>query len=211
MYFYMINHQPMLYILKTNCFSPSSGCDCNNHAQRCRFDQALYEASGRRSGGVCEGCMHHTTGPKCEQCAPGYQPNPYSRMDRPDACIRKCSFSKSRLSNTSKCDSDIQAVVLFYYSKMCKIVGCGCNLWWVTHVCVIVLLSGCICSAEGTVNGGRCDDSTGSCQCKVNVEGPRCDRCKRGYHGLSASNPLGCSSESNKTPFCLLLNHSPSL
>ncbi|XP_040014667.1 laminin subunit beta-3-like [Xiphias gladius] len=114
-------------------------CECNNHAQRCRFDQAVYEASGRRSGGVCEGCMHHTTGPKCDQCAPGYQPNPRSRMDRPDACIR------------------------------------------------------CMCSAEGTVNGGRCDDITGSCQCKVNVEGPRCDQCKRGYYGLSDSNPLGCT------------------
>ncbi|KAM9361786.1 laminin subunit beta-3 [Symphorus nematophorus] len=114
-------------------------CECNNHAQRCRFDQAVYEASGQRSGGVCEGCMHHTTGPKCDQCAPGYQPNPRSSMDRPDACIR------------------------------------------------------CICSSKGTVNGGQCDDSTGSCQCKVNVEGPRCDRCKRGYYGLSASNPLGCT------------------
>ncbi|GLD65973.1 laminin subunit beta-3 [Lates japonicus] len=114
-------------------------CECNNHAQRCRFDQAVYEASGRRSGGVCEGCMHHTTGPKCDQCAPGYQPNPRSRMDRPDACIR------------------------------------------------------CICSAEGTVDGGQCDDSTGSCRCKANVDGPRCDQCKRGYYGLSDSNPLGCT------------------
>ncbi|XP_051931035.1 laminin subunit beta-3 [Hippocampus zosterae] len=114
-------------------------CECNNHAQRCRFDQALYEASGRRSGGVCEGCLHHTTGPHCDQCAPGYQPNPNSQMDRPDACIR------------------------------------------------------CVCNAEGTVNGGRCDDNTGLCQCKMNVEGPRCDRCKRGYYGLSASNPLGCT------------------
>uniref|UniRef100_A0A4W6BUC7 Laminin, beta 3 n=1 Tax=Lates calcarifer TaxID=8187 RepID=A0A4W6BUC7_LATCA len=114
-------------------------CECNNHAQRCRFDQAVYEASGRKSGGVCEGCMHHTTGPKCDQCAPGYQPNPRSRMDRPDACIR------------------------------------------------------CICSAEGTVDGGQCDDSTGSCRCKANVDGPRCDRCKRGYYSLSDSNPLGCT------------------
>uniref|UniRef100_UPI003AAB3FD0 laminin subunit beta-3 n=1 Tax=Centroberyx gerrardi TaxID=166262 RepID=UPI003AAB3FD0 len=114
-------------------------CECNNHAQRCRFDQAVYEASGRRSGGVCEGCMHHTAGPKCDQCAPGYQPNPRSRMDRPDACTR------------------------------------------------------CLCSAEGAVDGVQCDDSTGSCQCKANVEGPRCDRCKRGYYGLSASNPLGCT------------------
>lgn len=65
------------------------GCECNNHARRCRFDPAVYEASGRRSGGVCEGCMHHTTGPKCDRCAPGYQPNPRSKMDRPDACTRK--------------------------------------------------------------------------------------------------------------------------
>ncbi|XP_041836366.1 laminin subunit beta-3 isoform X2 [Melanotaenia boesemani] len=114
-------------------------CNCNNHAQRCHFDQAVYEASGWTSGGVCEGCMHHTTGPKCDQCVPGYQPNPYSRMDRPDACIR------------------------------------------------------CTCSNEGTLNGARCEDNSGSCLCKANVEGPRCDRCKRGYYGLSVSNPEGCN------------------
>ncbi|XP_068172134.1 laminin subunit beta-3-like [Antennarius striatus] len=114
-------------------------CECNNHADRCQFDQAVYEASGQRSGGVCQDCMHHTTGPKCEQCAPGYRPNPQSQMNRPDACI------------------------------------------------------GCICSAEGSVNGGQCDENTVVCQCKDNVEGPRCDRCKEGYYGLSASNPLGCS------------------
>ncbi|XP_034023528.1 laminin subunit beta-3 [Thalassophryne amazonica] len=114
-------------------------CECNNHAQRCHFDRALFEASGRRSGGVCEGCLHHTMGPKCDQCVPGYQPNPRSRMDRPDACTR------------------------------------------------------CLCSAEGTVNGGQCDDSSGSCYCKVHVEGRYCDQCKRGYYGLDAANPDGCT------------------
>ncbi|XP_027858860.1 laminin subunit beta-3 isoform X1 [Xiphophorus couchianus] len=113
-------------------------CDCNNHAQRCHFDPTVYEASGRRSGGVCEGCMHHTTGPKCDRCARGYQPNPRSRMDRPDACIR------------------------------------------------------CACNAEGTVNGGQCEDSAGSCPCKANVEGPHCDRCRKGFHSLSSSDPMGC-------------------
>lgn len=78
-----------LCIILTNAFVPSSGCECNNHAERCHFDQTVYESSGRKSGGVCDGCMHHTTGPKCDQCAPGYQPNPRSRMNRPDACIRK--------------------------------------------------------------------------------------------------------------------------
>lgn len=72
----------------------------------------------------------------------------------------------------------------------------------------LLLLAGCICSAEGSVNGGLCDDSTVSCQCKANVEGSRCDRCKRGYYGLSASNPLGCSSELHNTDTSLRwLNH----
>ncbi|XP_033823066.1 laminin subunit beta-3 [Periophthalmus magnuspinnatus] len=114
-------------------------CECNNHAQRCRFDRAVYEASGRRSGGVCIDCMHHTTGPKCDQCEPGYQPNPLSRMDRPDACIR------------------------------------------------------CVCNAVGTVNGALCDDSSGSCRCKTNVEGSACDRCKQGFYNLVSSNPQGCT------------------
>lgn len=51
-----------------------------------------------------------------------------------------------------------------------------------------VFCTGCHCSAEGAENGGRCDDVTGSC------------RCKMGYYGLTASNPLGCTSES---PFTL--------
>uniref|UniRef100_A0A3B3B6C1 Laminin subunit beta 3 n=1 Tax=Oryzias melastigma TaxID=30732 RepID=A0A3B3B6C1_ORYME len=114
-------------------------CECNNHAQSCHFDWALFESSGRRSGGVCDNCMHHTTGPNCDRCAPGYQPNPRSRMDRPDACIR------------------------------------------------------CSCSADGTVDGGLCEDSLDSCRCKEKVEGPRCDRCKTGFYGLSASNPAGCN------------------
>uniref|UniRef100_A0A4W5MVA8 Laminin EGF-like domain-containing protein n=1 Tax=Hucho hucho TaxID=62062 RepID=A0A4W5MVA8_9TELE len=111
-------------------------CECNNHAQRCRFDPDVYESSGRRSGGVCESCLHHTTGPKCDRCAPGYQPNHRSSMDRPDACIR------------------------------------------------------CHCSADGVENGHQCDDVTGSCRCKANVDGSQCDRCKMGYYGLTASNPL---------------------
>ncbi|XP_076857494.1 laminin subunit beta-3 isoform X2 [Brachyhypopomus gauderio] len=114
-------------------------CECNNHAWRCRFDSELYELSGGRSGGVCEGCEHHTTGPRCEHCAPNFYPNPHSNMQSPDACLR------------------------------------------------------CQCDSAGSERGGQCDQVTGACLCKANVEGARCDRCKPGYYGLSTADPLGCS------------------
>ncbi|XP_072522628.1 laminin subunit beta-3 [Salminus brasiliensis] len=114
-------------------------CECNNHAQQCHFDSELYELSGRRSGGVCDGCLHNTAGPHCERCAPNYYRNPNSNMQRPDACLP------------------------------------------------------CQCSSAGSLSGGQCDPATGACVCKANVEGPRCDRCKAGYYGLSTTNTLGCS------------------
>lgn len=114
-------------------------CECNNHSQRCHFDAELYELSGRRSGGVCDRCLHNTAGPHCERCAPNYYRNPNSDMQQPDACLP------------------------------------------------------CQCNSAGSVSGGQCNPATGVCVCKANVEGPRCDRCKAGYYGLSTSNTLGCS------------------
>lgn len=61
----------------------------------------------------------------------------------------------------------------------------------------------CDCDPDGSQNGGMCDSHLdlslgmlgGQCRCKVNVEGPRCDKCKIGFFGLSADNPQGCERE----------------
>uniref|UniRef100_A0A8D3CQ06 Laminin, beta 4 n=1 Tax=Scophthalmus maximus TaxID=52904 RepID=A0A8D3CQ06_SCOMX len=50
----------------------------------------------------------------------------------------------------------------------------------------------CDCDAAGSHGGGLCDAQTGQCHCKENVEGRRCDRCKRGFFGLRVDDPAGC-------------------
>ena len=49
----------------------------------------------------------------------------------------------------------------------------------------------CNCSDKGSIDGSFCDEHSGKCQCKPNVEGDKCDRCKTNYWNLTA-NVNGC-------------------
>lgn len=66
-----------------------SGCNCNDHATKCHFDQEVYENSGRVSGGVCDGCEHNTQGQHCEQCLPFFYRDPHEDIRSPYVCKRK--------------------------------------------------------------------------------------------------------------------------
>uniref|UniRef100_A0A670Z1J2 Netrin 5 n=1 Tax=Pseudonaja textilis TaxID=8673 RepID=A0A670Z1J2_PSETE len=48
-------------------------CNCHHHSHRCRFSMELFELSGRRSGGICLNCRHHTAGRHCQYCSPGFK------------------------------------------------------------------------------------------------------------------------------------------
>lgn len=66
-----------------------SECNCNNHANSCHFDQAVYEHSGRISGGVCDKCQHFTQGQYCEECMAFYYRDPNEDIQSPNVCKRK--------------------------------------------------------------------------------------------------------------------------
>ncbi|KAG7258251.1 LOW QUALITY PROTEIN: hypothetical protein CRUP_027363 [Coryphaenoides rupestris] len=52
--------------------NPCVACECNGHSAKCRFSMEVFQQSGRRSGGVCQKCRHHTAGRHCQYCQSGY-------------------------------------------------------------------------------------------------------------------------------------------
>ncbi|GAB1295503.1 Netrin-4 [Apodemus speciosus] len=68
----------------------AEACKCNGHADTCHFDIHAWEASGNRSGGVCNNCQHNTEGQHCQRCKPGFYRDLRRPFSAPDAC-KACS------------------------------------------------------------------------------------------------------------------------
>eukprot|EP00794_Sanderia_malayensis_P016180 gene16180-17806_t len=53
----------------------------------------------------------------------------------------------------------------------------------------------CGCDVRGVnLNTRMCNEATGICQCKPNVQGLKCNTCNPQFWGLSSSNPSGCQA-----------------
>lgn len=58
----------------------------------------------------------------------------------------------------------------------------------------------CDCDPQGSLDDGICDSfsdseneiQAGSCHCKTNVKGRRCDQCIEGFWNFTSENPDGC-------------------
>ncbi|KAM8913252.1 laminin subunit beta-3 isoform 2-T6 [Spinachia spinachia] len=173
-------------------------CECNNHAKRCHFDPARYEASGRRSGGVCEGCMHNTTGPKCDQCAQGFQPNPRSQINRSNACIQ-CSCSPDG-SMSDACDPISGQCSCRSYFQGLKCEVCSQGYWKPPF-------TGCCqtCGCDSTRSyGDTCDQVTGQCQCRPGFGGQKCTECAENTYGdpLIGCKLCRCDAEGTLSEIC---------
>ncbi|KAG9345889.1 hypothetical protein JZ751_009045 [Albula glossodonta] len=135
-------------------------CNCNGHSERCHFDAAVYLASGRVSGGVCEDCKNNRVGTHCEQCRPFYYQDPRLPTDHPNACI-PCNCDPDGSLNGGLCDPSTGRCV------------CKNNV------------EGDRCNPLGSVQTPYpCDPVTGECSCQRLAVGPLCDQCLPGYWGL---------------------------
>uniref|UniRef100_A0A8C6YGQ7 Netrin-4 n=1 Tax=Naja naja TaxID=35670 RepID=A0A8C6YGQ7_NAJNA len=75
---------------KTGAANECRRCRCHHHADSCHFDQRVWLASGKKSGGICDNCKHNTEGFRCQRCKPGFYRDRAKSMTSPDIC-KPCS------------------------------------------------------------------------------------------------------------------------
>uniref|UniRef100_A0A8C5TD51 Laminin subunit alpha-2 n=1 Tax=Malurus cyaneus samueli TaxID=2593467 RepID=A0A8C5TD51_9PASS len=151
-------------------------CDCS------RFGNNCDPVSGR-----CI-CPPNTVGEMCDKCAPNHWGHNIVSGCKPCECSLVGALSSQCDLNTGCCFCRPE-----FSGEKCT--ECRVGYWNYPHCvacqCFLAGTDPQSCDAEGKCS---CTDHSGQCSCKVNVEGVHCDRCKSGTFGLSARNPLGCSS-----------------
>ncbi|XP_063299217.1 laminin subunit alpha-2 isoform X3 [Pelobates fuscus] len=152
-------------------------CECSHVGNNCDADT-----------GHCV-CPPNTIGEQCDKCAPNHWG--YSIVNGCKACDCDTQGSLSLLCNADtgccfcrpnfsgdKCNS-----CRLGYRNFPQCISCNCMLAGIEPQ---------TCDLE--TNKCSCAEGTGQCNCKRNVEGVLCDRCKPSTFGLHVGNPVGCSS-----------------
>uniref|UniRef100_H0WHJ4 Laminin subunit alpha-5 n=1 Tax=Otolemur garnettii TaxID=30611 RepID=H0WHJ4_OTOGA len=141
-------------------------CDCSGNG-----DPNLLFSDCDPLTGACRGCLRHTTGPRCESCAPGF----YGNALLPGNCTR-CDCAPC---GTEACDPHTGRC-------LCKpgVAGLRCDHCQDGHF-GFDSCEGCHpCTCGPAAEGPECHPQSGQCRCRPGTGGPQCRECAPGYWGL---------------------------
>ncbi|XP_048244937.1 laminin subunit beta-1-like isoform X1 [Haliotis rufescens] len=168
-------------------------CMCNDHADSCTFNSTLIK-------GVCDNCLHNTTGTMCEQCLDAFYPDVSLPLNDTKVCL-PCDCEALGVLDPAnlKCQKDRAQPNIGQCTCKANVTGRRCNLCQPGFYGLLLPEPGtckpCGCNTKGTIgNSIVCDNSNGNCPCKTSIEGRVCDKCKAGYYQFPALSSDECKS-----------------
>ncbi|XP_036862294.2 laminin subunit alpha-5 isoform X1 [Manis javanica] len=152
-------------------------CDCSGNG-----DPNMLFSDCDPLTGTCRGCLRHTTGPRCEACAPGF----YGNALLPGNCTRcDCSPCGMEACDPHSGHCLCKAGVMGPRCDRCQeghfgFEGCG----------------GCRpCACGPAAQGSECHPQSGQCHCQPGAGGLQCRECAPGHWGLPEQGCRRCQCQ----------------
>jgi len=187
------------YYVAVSDIAVGGRCKCNGHASTCDRDN-----DGNH---YCE-CDHNTAGKDCEKCRPLFNDRPWRRAAGRNAnpcracdcngLADKCVFDPQLWLDSNQVSGgrciDCQKNTAGIHCERCKEYHYRKTK---DDVC-----NPCNCNQVGSLSLSC--NADGKCACKAGVTGDKCDTCKPGYYGFSASGcrRCNCNFEGSTSPNC---------
>ncbi|ELU05178.1 hypothetical protein CAPTEDRAFT_214680 [Capitella teleta] len=172
-----------------------TACSCNLHARYC-----IQQETDGVNHTVCE-CQHNTMGKNCELCKPLYRNRPWlagSYEPYPEGRANECQKCQC-YDHAESCEYSIDDAMGICENCTHNTEGKNCQLCipGYYHNASVPLndpntCAMCGCEPFGVTNASDAVcNSIGQCDCKVQVQGLKCDECIDMYYGLTAIEPFG--------------------
>ncbi|XP_074149992.1 laminin subunit gamma-3 [Sminthopsis crassicaudata] len=133
--------------------------------------------------GICQ-CLHHTEGPYCERCSPGFYGNPFlGHVDdcKPCPCPGQSACTTIPESGEVVCTHCPKG----QRGRLCEICDDGFFGDPLGRSGPLQPCQRCQCNGNVDPNAvGNCDPTTGHClRCLYNTTGAHCEQCQEGFYG----------------------------
>ncbi|CAJ0944059.1 unnamed protein product [Ranitomeya imitator] len=163
------------------CMCPGSPTSKKYFADSCKQNNKTMEVT-------CN-CLEGYTGKNCNECPDGF----YGNIEEGEECLSCQCNDNINVKDPNSCDKITGECLLCMkntYGPNCESCLPGFFGSGLHHNC-----TKCNCDSKGSIST-LCDQVTGQCACRGDIQGQRCDSCLPGYYGFPNCRPCRCNGNS---------------